>query len=111
MLVRVSAVSLVFHFVQIGAQWIVSRALALEVPLAYICIMHPLVSALSAIPISLSGIGLREGGYIFFLTRIGVDQAGAVAFSGLWFLVIVLNSLLGGLVFLSSGARLPRLRD
>jgi uncharacterized membrane protein YbhN (UPF0104 family) len=110
MLVGASAVSLVFHLVQIVTQLLVSRALGLAVPFSYICIFHPLVSVLSAIPITLSGIGLREGGYIWFLRRIGIDEASAVAYGGLWFLVIVANSLIGGLVFLASGARLPRLR-
>jgi len=110
MLVGASAVSLVFHLVQILTQLLVSRALGLAVPFSYICIFHPLVSALSAIPITLSGIGLREGGYIWFLRRIGIDEASAVAYGGLWLLVIVANSLIGGLVFLASGARLPRLR-
>ena len=110
MLVHASAVSLVFHFVQIATQWIVARALGLDVPFRYICIFHPLVSALTAIPITISGIGLREGGYLLFLQRIGISQASAVAYSGLWFLVIVMSSVVGGLVFLASGARLPRLR-
>jgi uncharacterized membrane protein YbhN (UPF0104 family) len=111
MLVTTSAVSLVFHLVQISAQWVVSRALGLRVPFSYICVYHPLVSAFSAIPISLSGIGLREGGYLYALTAIGIDEPSAVAYGVLWLLVIVVNSLIGGLVFLASGARLPALRD
>lgn len=110
MLLGASAVSLAFHLVQISTQLIVARALGLDVPFSYICVFHPLVSALAAIPITLSGIGLREGGYLWFLTHIGVDEASAVAYGGLWFLVIVTNSLIGGLVFLASGARLPKLR-
>lgn len=110
MLVGASAVSLAFHFVQIATQWVVARALRLDVPFSYICVFHPLVSALSAIPITLSGIGLREGGYLWFLQRIGIAQASAVAYGVLWFLVIVASSLIGGIVFLASGARLPRLR-
>lgn len=110
MLVAASTVSFFFHLVQIAAQWIVSRALGIEVPVSYIAVFHPLVSAVASIPISLSGIGLREGGYLYFLTKIGIDQPSAVAYGGLWFLVIVANSVVGGLVFLASGARLPSLR-
>jgi len=110
MLVGASLVSLAFHFVQITTQLVVAHALRLDVPFSYICVFHPLVSALSAIPITLSGIGLREGGYLWFLQRIGVAQASAVAYGVLWFLVIVASSLLGGGVFLASGARLPRFR-
>ncbi len=111
MLLATSTVSFFFHLVQIAAQWIVSRALGIDVPFSYICVFHPLVSAVASIPISLSGIGLREGGYLYFLTKIGVDQPSAVAYGGLWLLVIVANSVVGGLVFLASGARLPALRD
>ena len=111
MLLGASAVSLAFHLLQIFIQWVASRALGLPVPFSYICVFHPLVSALSAIPISLSGIGLREGGYIFFLGEIGIDRASAVAYGSLWFVVIVTSSLIGGVVFLASGASLPRLRD
>jgi hypothetical protein len=89
----------------------VSRAIGIEVPLSYIAVFHPLVSAIASIPVSFSGIGLREGGYIYFLTRFGVDESSAAAYGVLWLLVIIVNSLIGGLVFLASGARLPMLRD
>ena len=111
MLTAASTVSFFFHLVQIAAQWIVSRAIGIEVPVSYIAVFHPLVSAVASIPISLSGIGLREGGYLYFLTKIGIDQPSAVAYGGLWFLVIVANSVIGGLVFLAPGAPLPSLRD
>lgn len=111
MLVAASTVSFFFHLVQIAAQWVVSRALGIEVPFSYICVFHPLVSALASIPITFSGIGLRETGYLFFLTQIGVDPPSAVAYGSLWLLVIVANSVIGGLVFLANGARLPALRD
>jgi uncharacterized membrane protein YbhN (UPF0104 family) len=111
MLVSASVVSFLFHMVQIAAQWVVSRAIGIEVPLSYIAVFHPLVSAIASIPVSFSGIGLREGGYLYFLTKFGIDQPSAVAYGVLWLLVIVANSLIGGLVFLASGARLPALRD
>ncbi len=110
MLLAASGVSLVFHFVQIATQWIVARSIGLDVPFSYICIFHPLVSAVASIPVTLSGVGLREGGYIWFLQRIGIPQSSAAAYGLLWFLVLVASSLIGGVVFLVSGARLPRLR-
>jgi uncharacterized membrane protein YbhN (UPF0104 family) len=111
MLAAASGVSVVFHLVQIGTQFLVARALGIDLPLSYICVFHPLVSALSAIPVTLSGIGLREGGYLYFLAHYGIDRERALAFGLLWLLVIIANSLIGGMVFLASGARLPTLRD
>ena len=61
-------------------------------------------------PITLFGVGPREWGYLWFLQHIGIAQTSGVAYGILWFLVIVANSLIGGAVFLASGARLPRLR-
>lgn len=110
MLFSVSAVSLLFHLVQIATQWLVARALHLDVPFSYICVFHPLVSALASIPITFSGVGLREGGYIWFLQRIGIPEPSAAAYGALWLMVLITSSLIGGGVFLASGARLPRLR-
>jgi hypothetical protein len=111
MLLSTSTVSFVFHLVQILGQWAVSRAIGITVPMSYIAVFHPLVSAIASIPVSFSGIGLREGGYLYFLTKFGIDQPSAVAYGVLWLLVIIINSLIGGVVFLASGARLPALRD
>lgn len=111
MLLAASTVSFFFHLVQIAAQWVVSRAIGADVPLSYIAVYHPLVSAVASIPVTFSGIGLREGGYLYFLTKLGIDQPSAVAYGVLWLFVIITNSLFGGLVFLASGARLPALRD
>jgi uncharacterized membrane protein YbhN (UPF0104 family) len=111
MLLGATVASVVFHLVQLAILFIVSRALHLDVPFSYIAVFHPLVSALSAIPITFSGIGLREGGYLFFLTHIGIAREGALAFGLLWLLVIIANSLIGGIVFLASGARMPALRS
>ena len=57
-------------------------------------------STFAAIPISLNGLGLREGAYIVLLGTIGVGPAQGVAFGLLFFLVVALDSLLGGLAFL-----------
>lgn len=111
MLLSTSLVSFVFHLVQIAGQWAVSRSLGITLPFSYIAVFHPLVSAIASIPVSFSGIGLREGGYLYFLTKYGVDQPSAVAYGVLWLLVIIINSLVGGIVFLASGARLPPFRD
>ncbi|MGH7829319.1 MAG: hypothetical protein ACREP8_04000, partial [Candidatus Binatia bacterium] len=47
-----------------------------------------------------NGIGLREGGYLFLLRQIDVSSEKAIAFGLLWFLIVALDSLIGGLVFI-----------
>jgi uncharacterized protein (TIRG00374 family) len=111
LLLATSAVSLYFHVVQIGAALLVGQAVGLEAPWQYYFIFHPLVSIFSALPISLAGLGIREVGYVWFLSIGGtVTQEHAAAFAVLWFAVLLISSLAGGLVFLAEGAEVPALR-
>jgi hypothetical protein len=111
LLARTSLISLGFHAVQIGAALLVGRAVGLEAPWQYYFVFHPLVSILSALPVSLAGLGIREVGYVWFLSSVGhATQDHAAAFALLWFVVLLASSLAGGLVFLLQGASVPALR-
>ena len=110
LLVRVAAVSLVFHLTQVAVQYVLARAAGADVPFSYCLIYHPVVSVMAALPVSVAGLGVREGGYLYFLTRLDVDDSIAVTVGLLWFAVTVLADLIGGAVFVASGAELPRLR-
>jgi len=110
LLVRVSALSLAFHLTQVGVQWLIARAAGATLPLSYCLVIHPLLSVMMALPVSIGGFGVREGGYLYFLTRLDVDDSVAVTAGLLWFAVTALSGIVGGAVFLLSGAELPRLR-
>jgi uncharacterized membrane protein YbhN (UPF0104 family) len=100
--------SLAVHFSQATSQVFVGWSLDLNIPWSYAFILYPLVALFSAIPISFNGVGLREGGYLFMLKLIGVGSEKAVAFGILWFVVVVLNSMIGGVVFiLNKNRELP----
>ena len=72
--------------------------------------MHPMLSLMMSLPLSVGGFGVREGGYLFFLTRLDIDDSIAVTMGLLWWLMTALSGLVGVLVFLASGAELPRLK-
>ncbi len=110
LLFRVACVSLVFHLTQVVVQWVLARAAGAAVPFSYCLIYHPVVSLMAAFPLSVAGLGVREGGYLYFLTRLDVDDSVAVTVGLLWFAVTVLADLIGGALFVASGAELPRLR-
>lgn len=110
LLVEISLMSLAFHLTQVGVQWLIARAAGTSLPLSYCLVIHPLLSVMMALPVSIGGFGVREGGYLYFLTRLDVDDSIAVTAGLLWFAVTALSGVVGGIVFLLSGARLPRLR-
>ena len=107
---RVAVVSLAFHLTQVTVQYVVARAAGVVLPYSYCLIFHPVISVMTALPVSIAGLGVREGGYLYFLTRIDVDDSIAVTVGLCWFMVTVLAGLVGGVLFLASGAELPRVR-
>jgi hypothetical protein len=70
-------------------------------------ILYPLVGTFSALPVSLNGLGLREGGYLFMLQIIGFSSETAIAFGLLLFLTIAADSLVGGVIFLFNKSGTP----
>ena len=74
----------------------------------------PIVAVITAIPISVSGIGLRESLFVSLLAPFGVGAAIATLISVTGFLINTLGSLAGGIVFLfyrSSSHESINLRD
>ncbi|MBN2498872.1 MAG: flippase-like domain-containing protein [Deltaproteobacteria bacterium] len=84
-----------------------ARAVGVDTPAGEILFVGPLAIAATLVPLSIAGIGVREGAYAFFLTTVGVDveTAGLLAFLG--FLVGEIYSLGGGALWLATPASRP----
>src|SRR5262249_48846316 len=95
---------------QVVVQWQLARAVGAHVPFTYCLVYHPLISVMTALPVSVGGFGVREGGYLYFLGRIDVDDSLAVTVGLPWFPLTLVGGVLGGLGFVASGARLPLAR-
>lgn len=61
-----------------------------------------MVSVLTLLPISVNGMGVREGATILLLQPLGVSKETAMTLAFLWFAVYVCVSLLGGLAYLTT---------
>ncbi|MDA8215977.1 MAG: lysylphosphatidylglycerol synthase transmembrane domain-containing protein [Nitrospiraceae bacterium] len=98
-------------FVQISgifAVYMLSRGIALNIPFLSLLIFVPIIILISFIPVSISGIGLREGAFVIFLGTIGVSPDLSVTLSILWFLSVVVASLWGLFEYLRFKAVLGR---
>lgn len=104
-------VSVGFHVLQIGSLILLGNSISMQADWRYYFVFHPLVTVLSAAPVSLAGLGIRELGYVWFLELQGVPRDTAFAFGLLWFGVLTAASLVGGLVYLRSGQAIPPLRS
>jgi glycosyltransferase 2 family protein len=77
-----------------------ARAFTDQLGIVDIFSVMPIVAVITAIPISVSGIGLRESLFVSLLAPFGVTAAVATLISVTGFLINTLGSLAGGLVFL-----------
>jgi len=111
LLVQVGVMSAAFHLSQVAVQYFLARAAGTALPFSYCLVMHPVLSLMMALPISIGGFGVREGGYLYFLTRVDVDDSIAVTMGLLWWLLTMVSAAIGGLVFVFSGDSLPPLRS
>ena len=110
LLLRIAVVSLAFHLSQVCVQWLLARAAGAHVPFTYCLVFHPMLSVMLALPVSIGGFGVREGGYLYFLGLLDVDDSIAVTVGLLWWSVTVVAGLLGGALFVATGAELPKMR-
>jgi uncharacterized membrane protein YbhN (UPF0104 family) len=85
---------------------LVGQALGADVPARYYWVLVPMVSLLTMMPISLNGMGVREGAMVLFLAPMGVSYDAAISLSFVWFGVVTFTSLSG--VFFYLFGRFPR---
>ncbi len=100
LLLSLLGVALVVQVMRIGVHVLFARALGLGVPAAYFFLFVPLLAVIVSLPISLNGIGVREGAGILLFGLVGLDRSSAFALQFGTYLVAVGVSLLGGLMFL-----------
>jgi len=96
-------VSLFFHGVIVLINYMIFRALEAEVSLIYCSLVIPIILFITLLPLSINGLGIREWAYIYFFGRLGLSMAEAVAASLLFFLLLTLTSLIGGVIFALRG--------
>ena len=99
------AISLVFNALLIAVNYLIALSLGMEIPLWYFLLFVPLISFLLVLPISLSGLGVREGGYVYLFAQAGVSAPLALAMSLLFYALNVATGLIGGALYAFEGMR------
>jgi uncharacterized protein (TIRG00374 family) len=93
------SLSLVFPFLTAAAYYVVAAQLGIDISYSRIAYVSMGATLLTIIPISLSGLGIREGALVYLLASFGVPGANALALSLVIFAgTVVLVGLLGGVL-------------
>jgi len=100
LLIGTTSLSITVQVLNAAVLALVGLALRLDVPVVYYGLAAPLVTLFTLVPVSLNGMGLREGGMVLVLGPAGATAADAVGLAFLWFLAQTSASVLGAAVYL-----------
>jgi uncharacterized protein (TIRG00374 family) len=98
-LVQGFMISAVSRLLWITGCYLVARAFSIDIGFPALLLVVPIVELARMIPISISGIGVREATFVALLGRFGVDDTLAFTYSVIVYLVFMLFALIGGLLY------------
>jgi len=100
--------SVLCHLAAFLAAYLLGGAIGIDLPLRIYCVVMPLVTLSTVLPISLGGLGVREGALTLLLARAGVAPSDAVALAFLLYLNMAAVALVGGITQLLWQPRVGR---
>jgi len=101
MLINV-VISLLVQAVAPVSSYITALALGLKIPIIYFFVFLPIIGAITMLPISLGGLGLRDWATIFFFAKIGVSKDLAFAMSLVNFSYALIYGSIGGFIYVAT---------
>ncbi len=93
--------NVILHFI------LIAHALDINVPVLAMFIIIPIAIILMLIPVSINGIGLREAVFVFLFGIYGVTVESAVAFAWIALGMLLVQGVVGGIVFLLRRGHAP----
>jgi len=100
LIIRIVLLSFAFQLMAYTIFYLYGRTLKMDLPYIYCLAFVPIVYLLEALPISVAGIGLREGGLIYFLGKLGLSPSEAISLSILVVSGRYLMILIGGILLM-----------
>ncbi len=95
----VLATALVYQSSVVVSVALLFRTLDLPVPIAGVIAFVPAVAMMQVLPLSISGLGVREGMLVLFLHPFGVSNGQAIAVGLLWYASTLVVSMIGAPAF------------
>ncbi len=84
---------------------LIVTAMDLDLPIAALFAFIPAVAMIQVLPLSVSGLGVREGMLVLFLVPLGVSRGQAVGLGLLWYASLLVVSALGAPAFVAGNRR------
>ncbi|NVO21387.1 MAG: flippase-like domain-containing protein [Bacteroidetes bacterium] len=94
------ALIFVYYLVAIGGRALLAKMAGIQLSIVELSALIMIVNLLIMLPISYSGIGIREGGYISLLVLLNIDKSKAVLFSIMDFSITIFVYSVGSAIAL-----------
>lgn len=92
-------ISFLFHIMTVINTLVVCLSLGIDVAVFDLAVVVPIILIVSAIPISLNGIGLWEGSFVYFFSVVGITPSAALSIALVLRAKNLFIALIGGVVF------------
>ncbi len=97
--IATTILSLVIQVISISSVWVAAMAINIKAPFLLFLIFIPLINIAVSIPLTINGVGLREGMYFLLFSQIGVPMEASITLSLVTMLLYVSMALPGGFVY------------
>ncbi len=87
--------SIIIQLLTISSVYVLAKGLSLDTSFLSLLIFVPIIILVSFLPLSISGIGLREGAFIFLLGSTGIPAEKSMTLSIMWFLSVFVAGVWG----------------
>ena len=96
------ALSVVVQSVLAVCQYLLALGIGIDAPLSLFLLFVPIAGVFASLPLTINGLGVREGAYLVLFGIAGVDRTNAIALGLLWFACTTIGALPGALAFVAT---------
>ena len=101
------ALSVTVQSVLALCQYLLALGIGIDAPLTLFLFCVPIAGVFASLPLTINGLGVREGAYLLLFGVAGVDRTNAIALGLLWFACTTLGALPGALAFVATPTTMP----
>lgn len=98
-IIKTVFVSLFIQVLSVFVVYVLSLSVNIDISILHLFVFIPLINVLIMLPVSIGGIGLQEGAFIYFFSQIGVSSQESLTVAILFRAVTILVSLPGGVIY------------
>jgi len=95
------ALSVIVQSVLAVCQYLLALGIGIDAPVMLFMFCVPIAGVFASLPLTINGLGVREGAYLLLFGMAGVDRTNAIALGLLWFVCTTIGALPGALAFVT----------